>query len=339
MTERHSVVAFLTTAYQSLCFLEYVKENEVDGGNIFQTYRPDRSPRARLHNTLMHAPGFHVRTRQARGFWSRSPEHQVVAVADEIAAQIGPPPSGVRLVTGDYRDPVPWILARRWGLEADEVVVLDDGMWNASLRRGPGSEIPEGWHDVYRDPAMQPLPAATFFTSFGDQAQFAADDRVVRNEWPWLKRRYRSLEKVGSVVLLIGNPFAQYAIMDREDERKVTADLLAAARRLYPDDNLLYAAHEREDVPKLQELAAECDVVRFDVPLELVPLETGILPRAVVGNVSTALTSLADLAGGLIKIHAQRLDVDAFIPRMRENVSNIYRTMEESYADSIEIVD
>jgi hypothetical protein len=339
MAEGTPVVAFLTTAYQSLCFLEYVKENKISGGVVYQTDRPVPSARARVHSVLTHATGFHVRTRQAKGFWSYSPEPQVFAVAEEIAAELGEPAPGLRLLTGDYRDPVPWILAHRWGLGPDAVVVLDDGMWNASLRRNPGAEVSPRWHDHYTHPEVQPIEAATFFTSFGDQAVFAAGDRVIRNEWGWLRSRYQAIDEVGNVVVIVGNPFSQFRIMSREDERIVTAGLLAAARRLYPGGNVLYAAHEREDDAKLQEIATECDVVRFDVPLELLAVETGILPRAVVGSLSTALISLADLAGGSLNLHAQRIDLSVCAPHTHEGISNIYRTIEESYVGTIDLID
>jgi hypothetical protein len=88
----------------------------------------------------------------------------------------------------------------------------------------------------------------------------------------------------------------------------------------------------------LRALSAECDVVRFDVPAELVPIEAGILPAAIVGNYSTVLTSFADLAPGAFPITAVRLPFEELLDR-RKRIKLAYDEYETRYAGLITVVD
>ena len=96
-------------------------------------------------------------------------------------------------------------------------------------------------------------------------------------------------------------------------------------------------AHRGEPLDKLAAIREVCDVVRFDVPLELVPVETRLLPAGVVGHYSTALTSLAELAPPDLPVHAKRLRPDQLLMR-GDYVAEVYSRLESDYAGRITVI-
>lgn len=331
-----SILALVGSPYQALGLLEYVREHRIDKGSVFLPIQDDLTMLRPTMNVLMHVRGLTFHLRRATGF--RKPGLHTGTAAEEIAA-IGREARTVdTVIVGDYRDTAAWRVASLLDKSGPDVIVLDDGASTLAIDRSQGGFAPLEWSDEAERGGFMPPPAVTFFTSMPESLRAAPGDTVVPNSWTWLKSRYNGLRRSASLVLVIGQGFSRVSVMDEPTELDVSHRLVAAARELHPGCNPLYVAHRGESIDKLRALAEVCDVARFDIPLELVPVEAGLLPKGVVGHYSTAMTSLAMLAPPDLAIHAQRIPAEALLSRA-DYVADTYRRLESDFAGLITFVD
>lgn len=331
-----SILALVGSPYQALGLLEYVREHRIESGTVFLPIQQDLAMLKPTMNVLMHTRGLTFDLRTSSGF--RKPKEDTAVVAEQIAAAARPGRPVDTIVIGDYRDTSAWRVASLLGKAGPEVVVLDDGASTLAIDRSAGGFAPLEWSEEAEHGGFMPQPAVTFFTSMPDALQAAPGDTVIPNNWAWLRSRYRNLRQSTSLVLVIGQGFSRVKIMDESTELEVSQRLVSTARELHPRSPILYVAHRGESTDKLKAIAEMCDVARFDVPLELVPVETGLLPKGVVGHYSTAMTSLATLAPTDVTVHAQRIPADRFLARA-DYVSDTYRRLEADFAGLITFID
>jgi hypothetical protein len=331
-----AVLALIGSPYQALGLLEYVRERGITKGTVFLPIQDDLTMLRPSMNVLMHLRGFTFHSRRATGF--RKPAAHTGTVAQGIVA-IGREKHTVdTVVIGDYRDTSAWRVASLLGRTGQDVVVLDDGASTLAIDRSHGGFAPLEWSEEAERGGFMPQKAVTFFTSMPDSLQAAPGDTVVPNSWTWLKSRYRGLPRSASLVLVVGQGFSRVRLMDEQTELDIAHRLVDAARELHPGCNLLYVAHRGESIGKLRAMAEACDVARFDIPLELVPVEADLLPRGVVGHYSTAMTSLATLAPPDLAIHSQRIPTDRLLSR-GSYVADAYRRLESAFAERITFID
>jgi hypothetical protein len=331
-----AILAVIGSPYQALGLLEYVREQGITKGTVFLPIQDDLAMMRPSMNVLMHLRGFTFHSRRPTGF--RQPGATTGTVAEEIVA-IGRAKDTVdTVVIGDYRDTSAWRVASLLGRTGPDVVVLDDGASTFAIDRSQGGFAPLEWSEEAERGGFMPQQAVTFFTSMTDSLQAGAGDTVVPNNWTWLKSRYRGLRRSASLVLVIGQGFSRVRLMDEQTELELAGRLIGAARELHPDSNLLYVAHRGETISKLRAIAEGCAVARFDVPIELVPVEAALLPHAVVGHYSTALTSLATLAPPDLSVHSQRIPGDLLLSR-GSYVADAYRRLEAAYIGRITFAD
>ena len=331
-----AILALIGSPYQALGLLEYVRERGITKGTVFLPIQDDLTMLRPSMNVLMHLRGFTFHSRRATGF--RQMGVHTGTVAQEIVA-IGRENQTVdTVVIGDYRDTSAWRVASLLGRTGPDVVVLDDGASTLAIDRSRGGFAPLEWSEEAERGGFMPQKAVTFFTSMADALQAAPGDTVVPNSWTWLKSRYRGLRRSSSLVLVIGQGFSRVRIMDEETELEVAHRLVDAARELHPGRNLLYVAHRGESISKLKAMAEVCDVARFDIPLELVPVEAGLLPHGVIGHYSTALMSMATLAPPDLAVHSQRIPNDLLLSR-GSDVADAYRRLESAFAELITFID
>lgn len=330
------VVALIGSPYQALSFLEYVAHTKATSGIVFVTQI--REPRMVLpiFHTLGRLHGFTFRLRTRGGFGA--PVSNTESVAAEIAAIARADAPDATVVVGDYRETVGWRLARNLDRAPDQVVVLDDGVVSMAIDRADGGVAPLDWSAEAESGGFLPLPAVTFFTAYGKSLRVGPRDVVVDNSWDHLKSMYRTLRRSTALTLVIGQGYGRTGLIDPEPEVNLALDLVERARELHPGTSPLYVAHRGETAEKLRAVAESCDVVRFDLPIELVPVDTGWLPAGIVGFNSTALTSFAEVVPPGLPIHAVRLPVEQFHLR-REHIIEVYRRFETDYADSITLID
>lgn len=331
-----SILAVIGSPYQALGLLEYVRENRIDRGTVVLPVQSDLTMMRPTMNVLMHLRGFTFDLRRSTGF--RKPGQNTGAVAAKIADLGRERDTTDTVVIGDYRDTAAWRVASILEKAGPDVVVLDDGAATLAIDRAEGGYAPlEPSEEAVRDGFM-PAPAVTFFTSMPEALRAGPDDTVIANDWTWLRARYRELPRSTSLVLLIGQAFSHAGLMDEATELEVARRLVAAARDLHPGSRPLYVAHRAESVDKLRAISELCDVARFDIPLELVPVEAGLLPAGVVAHYSTAMTSLATLAPPEVVVHAQRIPADRLASRA-EYVVDVYRRLESGWAGRITFID
>jgi hypothetical protein len=333
-----SAVALVGSPFQALSLLEYVRVAGIRSGLVFVNRLPDPAMLTPTFNTLARLDGdFTFRFRPRGGFGHPTEKTGEVArdLADVVrAAGLAEAP----LILGDYRETVGWRLARDLDRGADEVVVLDDGNMTMLIDRTEGGVRPLTWSDEAERGGFLPLPAVTFFTAYPDLLAAAAGDVIRTNTWAWVREQYAGLPRSESVTLVVGQGLTRVGVTDEILELRIARELIATARDLHPQSSPLYMAHRAESAAKLRTLSAECDVVRFDVPAELVPVDAGVLPAAIVGNYSTVLTSFADLVPGAIPIHAVNLPFEELLDR-RKRIKLAYDEYQSRYAGIITVVD
>jgi hypothetical protein len=331
-----SIVALIGSPYQALGLLEYVRAAEVRSGLVFVTKVRDPVVVTPTFNALAHLRGFTFRFRTATGFGK--PHERTGEFAAEVSSAIRAELPDAPLVLGDYRETLGWRVARDLGREGENLVVLDDGVPTLAIDRTEGGVAPLEWSAAAERDGFLPLPAVTFFSAYAKQLKASPSDIVLENDWAWLRSQYRLLPQSSSVVLVIGQGLARVGLVDEEQDLRYARDLVREARELHPSCTPLYVAHRGESAEKLRGLRDDCEVVRFDVPVELVPIQGGVLPAGIVGNYSAALTSLAAIVPKGLPIHAVRLPLDEFRER-GEYIAGIYTQLESGYADSIAVVE
>ena len=336
MPGTRSAVALIGSPFQALSLLEYVRFADITSGLVFINRVPNAAMLTPTFNTLARLRGdFTFRFRPRGGFGH--PTEKTGSVAHDLAGIVrGHGLADAKLVLGDYRETVGWRLARELRRTVADVVVLDDGNMTMLVDRADGGVGPLVWSEEAEKGGFLPLPAVTFFTAFPDVLTPAPGDVVETNHWTWLKSAYAGLPQSQSVTLVIGQGLARIGIADEDQELQIAHELIETARALRPDTTPLYAAHRGESRAKLRAVAAWCDVVQFDLPAELVPVEAGVLPAAVVGNYSTVLTSFADLLVGALPIYAVKLPLDELLDPKRIDLA--YEDYASRYAGLITVV-
>jgi len=337
MPPTRSAVALIGSPFQALSLLEYVRVADITAGLVFINRLPDAAMVTPTFNTLARLEGdFTFRFRPRGGFGHPTDKTEGVArgLADIVRGQ---GLADAQLVLGDYRETVGWRLARELDRAVDDVVVLDDGNMTMLIDRTDGGVRPLTWSEEAERGGFLPLPAVTFFTAYPDLLESAPYDVIRTNAWAWLKEQYVGLPRSGTVTLVVGQALTRVGVTDEALELRISRELIATARALHPDSTPLYMAHRAEATAKLRALSADCDVVRFDLPAELVPIEAGVLPAAIVGNYSTVLTSFADLAPGAFPIHAVELPFDELLDR-RKRIRLAYDEYVSRYAGLITVV-
>ena len=330
-----SIVALIGSPYQALGLLEYVRAADIRSGLVFVTRLRDPAMVTPTYNTLAHLRGFTFKFRPPSGFGK--PHERTAGFASEMATVIRAELPDAPLVLGDYRETIGWRLARDLGREGRELVVLDDGAPTLAIDRTNGGVAPLEWSEEAERGGFLPLPSVTFFTAYAKQLKASPSDVVLANDWAWLKGQYRQLPQSTSVVLVIGQGLARVGLVDEELDLRFAEDLVRQARALHPTCTPLYVAHRGESAEKLRGVAKVCDVVRFDVPVELVPIQGGVLPAGIVGNYSAALTSFAAIAPPTVPIHAVRIPFEKLHERA-DYIAGIYAQLESGYAGSISVV-
>lgn len=331
-----TILALIGSPYQALGLLEYVREHRITQGTVYLPKLDDPAMLRPTVNVLMHLRGFSFHVHRPTGF--RQPGERTEAAAQTIAATGRERGTTDTVVIGDYRDTTAWRVASLLQRSGPDVVVLDDGASTLAIDRSDGGSAPLVWSEEAERGGFMPLPAVTFFTAMPDSLRAAPDDTVVPNRWIWLRSRYRDLRQSTSLVLVIGQGFSRVKLMDESTELQVARRLLETAEAVHHGSKRLYVAHRGESVDKLRALAEVCDVVRFDIPLELVPVETGLLPAGVVGHYSTAMTSLATLAPPGLAVHAQRIPTELLLER-GDHVADAYRRLESDFGELIRFID
>ena len=332
-----SAVALIGSPFQALSLLEYTRVAGVGSGLVFINRLPDAAMMTPTFNTLARLEGEFTFCFRPRGGFGH-PTEKTGEVARDLADVVrGEGLAEAQLVLGDYRETVGWRLARDLERGRDDVVVLDDGNMTMLIDRTDGGVRPLTWSDDAERGGFLPLPAVTFFTAYPDLLQSAPGDVILTNAWAWVKEQYVGLPHSEAVTLVVGQGLTRVGVTDDALELRIARELIATARAVCPGSTPLYMAHRAESAAKLRTLSTECSVVRFDLPAELVPIEAGILPAAIVGNYSTVLTSFADLVPGAFPIYAVELPFEELLDR-RKRIKLAYDEYVSRYAGLITVV-
>lgn len=221
---------------------------------------------------------------------------------DDLIPRIGD--GAGRVFLGDYREPEQRWFARQLG--ARRPIVLDDGnatlmvadrrsspWWRLTDRRvmslsAPSHRrrfpIPTIVRDLL-DPASREYAAVEFFSIYAVAG--ARRDRFRANTLTWLRGQIEPATSTRAV--FVGSPLVEADFMAPEPYRARVRDAAASS-----GGELLYIAHRREQDQNLAVLRDDLgvEILRPDVPIELVLLERRIQPSHIIAVLSSAYDTL-----------------------------------------------
>lgn len=227
---------------------------------------------------------------------------EVVDRTEDLANRIGP--GAGRVFLGDYREPEQRWLARRLGVT--EPVLLDDGnatlmiagrrarpWWRLTDRRMMSLSAKSHHRSfpvptVLRDlaaPSSRECSVIELFSIY--RVRGARRDRVRPNTLAWLRSQIEPATSERPV--FIGSSLVETGIMLPDAYRSRVGQAARASA-----EPLLYIAHRKEDDVNLDALrrAHGIEVLRPEVPIELVLPELRIRPRKLWAVLSSAYDTL-----------------------------------------------
>jgi hypothetical protein len=215
-----------------------------------------------------------------------------------------------QIFIGDYRELPMRHLANI--LPHRETVLLDDGTATLTIAesrlRGSDQGRPLSFFKQLKcwlkrqilGLRSQELEALTFFSVY--HVRMRPSDRLVVNTYSYLRQKMANEAGVRDVYFL-GSPLIEAKIMGKAEHLAH----LAAVRKHFSGDRLVYIAHRRESRSWLQQVEAEIgfEVRHFEFPIEYQIAMVGPRPRVLASFISSAL-------GNCQLIFRHNLDISAF---------------------------
>ena len=255
-----------------------------------------------------------------------------------------------RLFLGDYQTHLGLNAAHGMRTEhgGGAVVVLDDGQATLRVnahrvarhegRRAPRlhAQIPRPRYDVQRVMAralglrIGDLDRVTFFTLYDITP--AGDDRLIRNDFSWLRGRFGA-PRVVDCTLFLGTPLVEQGV--------VTHDTYVGVLRQVREQcggELRYRPHPREDRAHVDQLIddAGMQLVELESIIEYGLLAAGWCPARVVSTHSSALDTLRVVLGDATTVQSVALPPALVAPQWRDWIARSYAEMDRRLATPVE---
>ncbi|MFM8857675.1 MAG: hypothetical protein ACKOI2_10845, partial [Actinomycetota bacterium] len=240
------------------------------------------------------------------------------------------------VVIGEYRSAFAWALLRKLGVSVRSIVVVDDG--TATLRMDRRRRIPrsrEGWRLALQRTLLRlvgircavPPAGLIFFTAYAIDDYIAEGDTLVRNDYRSLRDSICGLTPDEDSVYVLGGDVTGPHDAGGVDVYNHELELALELGRFAAADTgkaVIYVAHRREQVEKLDALRKEFTVVTPSVPFEIFPRIIGKRPRAIIAYCSSALVTAAELFGDSVDLTALQLPRAAIQESSRRFIDGIY---------------
>jgi hypothetical protein len=227
-----------------------------------------------------------------------------------------------------------------------KTVLLDDGvgaMYMASLRKQGEDANPDLKFTkkikliakrLFQGLKDQQSESVIFFSAYN--LDLSEKDELIRNNYAFLNKKSKSLEKTDSVYF-IGGSLSEGGVVPAINYLKQ----LKMVRDKYKGQKFVYIAHRRESTEKLNKIQTQLDIeiCFFDYPLEYQLAMIGPLPKVLVSFVSSALENLRIIMGDQLKVISYRLIEGTYLHGNR--VDSIYSYYAENISDnfSLELLD
>lgn len=335
-SEGGSTIAYVSSPLQSLNLVEYcsatgeVPDLVIVGaadhnGNRLQTLAPLEG--------LVEA-GVPVHLQQYTGGWVTLDASAPRAI-QELDSVLLPYAPIRRFVVGDYHRPALWTMLNALGIQGESLVVVDDGTGTLTIDR-PGQLAERTAPAAGADP--RPPARLTFFTAYADDIRVGPHDTVIRNGRDVLRSRYRDVTLDDNLVFVVGSPLLEHGVVTSGDV-ELALELVEEARRWSPGAAVAYVAHRWERPEKLQAIQSVCEVLLFDLPFELIPVQVGSLAHRFVGHFSSLLGNLADLTDGRVEIRSYRVPPALVAPDRRDAVVRATETAAREHPGAITVLE
>jgi len=194
-----------------------------------------------------------------------------------------------QIVLGEYRSILGGVVANYFKREERSIVVVDDG--NETLR------IDRRKRAISKKSLLKKILLSlcgfnpelnmplVFFTVYEIGDALNAADKLIVNNYSFCKSNISQLKQENKI-FIIGSPLAIAGVVD--DDVQLTINLIRECKIRYPDVEMLYISHRREDDVKLTSISKEgIDVLPSKFPFELYPFYNDYRPKTLVGFTSS----------------------------------------------------
>lgn len=345
-TNATKLVAFIFSPLQALNLLEYSNRFRAQMDFVVVGGASSLEPvsRGQIEKVLEQAPPREVLYHEG-GIWPTRPiraHRNVSSTARKIRASLQSGPHC--FLVGEYRSAFSWAVIHSLGDVSDEIIVVDDGtamlridrrssvLRSSKVRR---QKLKELIFQTIGIPGTVPRSSLTFFTNFPIGQTVAQHDVIVRNDYRFIATSQRQLPPDDEFVYVIGNPLLEVGVVDSGDV-ELALRLIDYASTLAGRD-VIYLAHRRERMEKLDHLSHAATVVIPNVPFELYAATVGKRPSVLVGYQSSLFTTAAQIFGDAIEIISVQLPRDRIGGAWCQFIDNVYEYYRTDFPTSISI--
>lgn len=345
-TNDTKLVAIIFSPLQALNLLEYSNRfrAQIDLVVVGGASSLEPVSRAQIENVLEQAPPREVFYHEG-GICPTRPiraHRSISSTARKIRASLTSGPHC--FLVGEYRSAFSWAVIHSLSDLSDRIIVVDDGtamlridrrssvFRSSKVRKQKLKEL------VFRTigiPGTVPRSGLTFFTNFPISQTVAQHDVIIRNDYRFLAASQRQLPPDEEFVYVIGNPLLEVGVVDSGD-LELALRLIDYASTL-AGRKVIYLAHRRERLEKLNYLNRAATVVIPSVPFELYAATVGKRPSVLVGYQSSLFTTAAQIFGDAIEIISVQLPRDQIGENWRRFIDGVYEYYRTSFPTSISI--
>lgn len=154
---------------------------------------------------------------------------------------------------------------------------------------------------------------------------------VIPNQFSFL-REALSKKKICKEILFLGNNTPELKYIDQEVYLKKLSQAFDFLFNKYPDVQIYYVPHRREDSKKIELIHANfgVEIKQFEMPFELALITSKSLPIVICSFFSTALETCDIILKGQLKIYSFHIDSTLIAENFQEKVNHIYRNYENT---------
>lgn len=327
------LVAIVDSPLQALNLLEFSQRYGREVVVVVVGDRADLAPnnRRQIEAVLSYVNPQHILYHEGR-LWPKNPRRSRQSLLSAVSALHEVMPAGpLEFLVGEYRSAFTWAVLSRVRRKGQRVVVLDDGTsmlridrtkWMPRSREEWLRQVKRYLYMAFGIRGVLPQTRLAFFTVYAISERIAAGDTIIRNDYQTLSAELRALPPDNDSVYVIGTPHREAGVVDRADV-EIAVDLGRFAAEL-TGKNVIYMAHRRERLEKLEALRTEFTVVTPDVPFEIFPRQIGKRPLYIVGYYSSLFVTVADLLKESVEIYALQLPREYVNDSWLEFVNNVY---------------
>lgn len=159
-------------------------------------------------------------------------------------------------------------------------------------------------------------------------AYFEDSSITTKNNYNFIKSKTSNLKILGEAYV-IGSKYSEYNILDFDSEIKFYYSLVDKLKNI-TDSKIVYVAHRDDSSRKLRELGnIFCEIKRFDLPIELVPIIKNEMPVMYISSFSSSLFTIKSLYNSRANIYYSKLPKKEINKSFYDEIYEIYSKLDD----------